>query len=257
MTGPKRKTSVDYTPYARHPIARKKARTALGAVSPTSRSDNNEVTDWSQPSEAEDELDKDGTETLGSIQGRPCRAPDISQDAKQRDEQISFIIITRDNNKPDPYGSLSTEYRPLPWPAVAKLYNARFGTNISMAAMEKRARKHREVWLAAHPNYPQVIQYADKVKCPKVNISRQKQIKQVVTGTSQENTVKGNEQGLYIIDYDLDAPIHSRLTTLRVGGWVPPDAVREQADLNNYFDYVPTQKFSAGQNINYRNRGCW
>jgi hypothetical protein len=248
MNGLKRKTPAEITPCTRHSITRKTARAASGAVSPISLSDDDDAADWSQSNEAEDEPDTDegSTETLGSFQGRPRRAPAISRDVKQRllDEQISFIIITRDNNKPDPYGSLSTEYRPLPWPAVAKLYNARFGVNIGMAAMEKRARTHREAWLAAHLDYPRVIRYADKAKCSKENISRQKKMKQVEKGNGQENTPKGNVKDLNIIDYDFHAPTHSKLTTLRVGGWVPPDAVREQADLNNYFNQVPTVRES-------------
>ena len=42
---------------------------------------------------------------------------------REREEQVGFIILTRDNNKPDPYSTVSETHGPLPWSNVAKAYN--------------------------------------------------------------------------------------------------------------------------------------
>jgi hypothetical protein len=167
------------------------------------------------------------------------------QQAKQglADEQISFIIFTRDNNKPDPYGQHSCEYRPLPWPAVAQAYNKRFCVNIGSAAMEKRARLHRGAWMAVRPDYPRNIVYTKKDTAARSKATRQEKIeraahtvtvKEAGTGTAEAvHESEQSETGDGVMTRQLLNQIAERST--RVAGWVPPDRVRnhgiyEQAD---------------------------
>jgi hypothetical protein len=159
----------------------------------------------------------------------------VSRKAKQDllDEQVSFIIITRDNNKPAPYGRESSESGPLSWPAVAQAYNKVFRVgrpDIGSAAMEKRARQHREAWAAERPHYPRAIDYMGKIPV----------VKPISQPKSKETQV---QHATYI---SATGPIHKKQdksrckTTVfdksdwmterssRVSGWVPPDEVRNQ-----------------------------
>jgi hypothetical protein len=201
-----------------------------------------------------------GDEQEPCTQGRPTRA---SGDLKQRllDEQVSFIILTRDNNKPSPYGATSTETRPLSWPAVSKLYNAKFGMNVGSAAMEKRARKHRGAWMAARPSYPRHIVYAQNVraavpgemievqkpavpretKVPKLTVPREmKAVRHIAEMIShQDDSDENDESDAEVTEpipevLESDIGLESTYRSLHVGGWVPPDTVRRAADINNY-----------------------
>jgi hypothetical protein len=183
-----------------------------------------------------------------------CRRSDrTTNDPKQRllDDQVSFIILTRDNNKPSPYGAASTETRPLPWPAVSKLYNAKFGTSVGSAAMEKRARKHRVDWMAACPGYPRDIIYAKNVliavprgatKAPKPTVPCQNQavghVAEMISpeddsDEDDESEDKVTEPSAKVLRFEV-ARLESECRPLYVGGWIPPDSVREAADINNY-----------------------
>jgi hypothetical protein len=181
------------------------------------------------------------------------RSDQISSDPKQRllDEQVSFIILTRDNNKPSPYGAASTETKPLPWPAVSKLYNAKFGTSVGSAAMEKRARKHRGTWIAARPGYPRDITYAKNVliavpregmNVPKPTVPCQNKAAGHVAemirpedGSDEDDESEANvtEPSVKGLKFRV-ARLESSYRSLQVGGWIPPDSVREAADINNY-----------------------
>ncbi|KAL5116080.1 hypothetical protein ACEQ8H_005976 [Pleosporales sp. CAS-2024a] len=168
---------------------------------------------------------------------------DTKEDVAEK--QISFIIMTRDNNKPDAYGHHSTTHAPCTWPAVAAAYNAKFRAGqpaVGSAAMEKRARKHRESWMAARPKYPRIIVYAPKaaVHKGKGNASREtKEAEQVARRLKQGDKVGILEQEV-ITEQDEECRVNKwemmfgleRCT--RVAGWVPPNAVRNQGM------YVPT-----------------
>jgi hypothetical protein len=138
--------------------------------------------------------------------------------SKQRylDDQVSFIIITRDNNKPDAYGTKSTTHAPLTWSAVAEAYNKKYGVSVTAAAMEKRVRHHRAEWLKKHPNYPTEIVYAKKDKVPKVFEQRKSAAK-----TKPQSTQD-------ILDRDI--------SNERIAGWLPPDDIRNQSDMRNYIE---------------------
>jgi len=112
------------------------------------------------------------------LQRTTRKLPAVSRKAKNgiADEQVSFIIVTRDNVQPDPYSQQSSTHGPLSWPAVADAYNRKFrvGQNpIGSAAMEKRARQHREAWMMARPGYPQNIVYAKKTTVAKSERQRE------------------------------------------------------------------------------------
>jgi hypothetical protein len=173
------------------------------------------------------------------------QAHPVSHDTKQRflDEQVTFIILTRDNNKPDPYGSYSCTHGPCPWPAVARLYSEKFRIGQSAvggAAMEKRARQRREEWMAARPDYPRTIMYAEKVKTVK---SRAKPVKAIAKAEDQAERVRPRYTepgcGVRVIDFNA-VPPKPQNTSFHVGGWVPPDYVRNQADLTLYFSHPST-----------------
>ncbi|KAH7071586.1 hypothetical protein FB567DRAFT_455342 [Paraphoma chrysanthemicola] len=132
------------------------------------------------------------------------------------DSQVSFIVQTRDNCKPDPYGTHSTTHGPLPWPVVAKLYSQKFRIGmpaVGGAAMEKRARQHRQKWMEARPEYPREILYATKAKTEKLAKAR------------------GNGKGKVAGKAESQVELN---TSLRTGGWIPPDHVRNQAGLDLY-----------------------
>jgi hypothetical protein len=123
-------------------------------------------------------VDNNKIDAYAKPQLTPRRFPTVSRRAKDgiADEQVSFIIITRDNVKPDPYSQHSSTHGPLSWPAVAETYNREFrvGKNpIGSAAMEKRARQHREAWMMARPGYPQNIVYAKKTTVAKSERKRE------------------------------------------------------------------------------------
>jgi hypothetical protein len=159
----------------------------------------------------------------------------VSRKAKQDllDEQVSFIITTRDNNKPDQYGRESSESGPLSWPAVAQAYNKVFRVDqldIGSAAMEKRARQHREAWTAERPHYPRAIVYTGKspvVKQIPRPMSKETQVQHATyttaTGTIHKEQGKGRCKTTVFDKSD-------RMTerSSRVSGWVPPDEVRNQ-----------------------------
>ncbi|KAF2641766.1 hypothetical protein P280DRAFT_541209 [Massarina eburnea CBS 473.64] len=80
-----------------------------------------------------------------------------------RAEQLEWIIITKENNLPNTYGSHSTTTGPLQNPQVASLYGARYmgyGKKVTGAAISKRYLHGRQAFYDAHPTYPRAIVYA-------------------------------------------------------------------------------------------------
>ena len=163
----------------------------------------------------------------------------MDREAKQyrSDEQVGFIILTRDNNKPDAYGTVSETHGPLPWPGVAKAYNEKYKLCVGPAAMEKRARQHRGAWMVKHPTYPTSIVYTKKAKT-----SQGRRVDGLVVkpGESQtpaepfEGHIFNHRVGDYMLDSDDEEDCK-----MNVGGWVPPDIVRNQvADLSSYLDQL-------------------
>ncbi|KAI4922502.1 hypothetical protein J4E90_000933 [Alternaria incomplexa] len=152
----------------------------------------------------------------------------MEREGKQRhaDEQVGFIIIKRDNNKPDAYGESSETYGPLPWPGVAEAYNKKYDMSVGPAAMEKRARQHRPAWLAKHPGYPLKIMYAKKPKTQAIRRSKvaalHAQAPCVQAYTSNQKMRVDKREG--------------SISNERIAGWMPPDAIRNRADVHNYID---------------------
>lgn len=138
----------------------------------------------------------------------------LLQSARQRllDDQVSFLIETRDNNKPHLYGPRSSTDGPLNWEDVAKLYNAKFNTQIRAAAVRKRVLFHREAWLAQHPGYPTDIVYTSEASKTRIN--------------SLKN----------LTDEDPASDEIYKARKARIGGWFPPESVRKAADIQYYFD---------------------
>jgi hypothetical protein len=165
----------------------------------------------------------------------------MSREEKQRhaDDQVGFIILKRDNNQPDPFGALSETYGPLPWPGVAKAYNERYNAAVGAAAMEKRARQHRVAWVSRHPTYPVQIVYSKKPKAQPV-----RRAKNAAT-QAPANCLKDDVNKQEVRPLNVVSPVDevqtctepTEVSNSRIGGWVPPDAIRNQADLNNYIDH--------------------
>ncbi|EUC40101.1 hypothetical protein COCMIDRAFT_109647 [Bipolaris oryzae ATCC 44560] len=132
------------------------------------------------------------------------------------DEQVHFIIITRDNNKPDAYGTVSTTHGPMTWAAVAEAYNKKYNVLITPAAMEKRVRQHRASWLANHPNYPTAIAYAKKDKF--------QQTPRKHTSTTERRHPGTREH------------LDKQAAHEHIAGWIPPDALRNQSDMRYYIE---------------------
>jgi hypothetical protein len=170
----------------------------------------------------------------------------MSREEKQRhaDDQVGFIIFKRDNNQPDPFGALSETYGPLPWPGVAKAYNERYNASVGAAAMEKRSRQHRVAWVCRHPTYPVQIVYSEKPKAQPV-----RRAKNAAT-QAPAHCLKDNVNKQEVRPPNVVSPVDevqtctepTEVSNSRIGGWVPPDAIRDQADLNNYVDhYAPVE----------------
>ncbi|PVH99948.1 hypothetical protein DM02DRAFT_655911 [Periconia macrospinosa] len=100
---------------------------------------------------------------------RPAAGPTPAYRAAVKayhEEQVEWLIITRDNNRPDPYGTQSTTSGPLTWNTVADLYRQRYGGTkvITQQAVSKRYLKHRNKFLQNHPNYPKSIEYTNNIR---------------------------------------------------------------------------------------------
>jgi hypothetical protein len=174
-------------------------------------------------------------------------SPEPPSDPKQRllAEQVSFIIRTRDNNTPDPYGKQSHAYGPLPWPAVADAYNQAFRAGqppLGGSAMEKRARHHRAAWTAARPDYPRRIVYSAKPTVPVATRPRVPMGTPVAPvawppqGHLSSSQAQAHELGAVKRAYEnlvgraaMAFGQDSRAS--RVAGYVPPDEARN-ADLD-------------------------
>ena len=210
----------------------------------TSETDDSE--DEYQPGQKESEQDHADETTLVTLKNAhrvTQRAMlTMEREGKQRhaDEQVGFIIIKRDNNKPDAYGASSETYGPLPWPGVAEAYNKKYDMSVGPAAMEKRARQHRPAWLAKHPGYPLKIMYAKKPKAQAVRRSKvaalHAQAPYVQAYTNNQKVRGPNEVS------HADRPqmrvdkVEGSISNERIAGWMPPDAIRNRADVHNYID---------------------
>lgn len=106
--------------------------------------------------------DKEPQETIAVIGDPALTLATAGSKNALRDEELEFIIHTRDNNKPNLYGSHSQTTGKLAYPEVARLYNEKYGRKVGPAAVEKRYRTNLLKYYAAHPDYPQKINYAAK-----------------------------------------------------------------------------------------------
>jgi hypothetical protein len=177
----------------------------------------------------------------------------MSRNSKQHllDDQVSFIIITRDNNKPDPWSNQSTTNGHLSWPAVAEAYNNTFRVGqdpIGSAAMEKRARLHRKAWMAARPDYPRHIFYTKGAL-----VCKKKPPQDVIHKTMECGILKSKTQNAKVRSKTVSANVktnamakslaaYSNERSTRVGGWVPPDEIRNRDSHSAPDTEVPTRE---------------
>ncbi|KAF2277195.1 uncharacterized protein EI97DRAFT_457903 [Westerdykella ornata] len=124
-----------------------------------------------------------------------------NEDNKNWDE-IEFIIHTRDNNLPNPFGPRSSTTGPLPWEEVARRYNAHFGktakTLVRWPACEKRYRVNIEEYRLRRPDYParSDIIYASKRSKTKGGSQKTSQI--VAYGQGSTSRSSGHSSQLAI-----------------------------------------------------------
>ncbi|PVH99949.1 hypothetical protein DM02DRAFT_628954 [Periconia macrospinosa] len=80
---------------------------------------------------------------------------------RNMEEQFAWLMFTRDNNKPDPYGTSSTEQARLSLSTVATLYVQRYGGTASQQAISKRLHNENNLrkFYEAYPDYPRNITY--------------------------------------------------------------------------------------------------
>jgi len=210
----------------------------------TGETDDSE--DEYQPGQKESEQDQADETTLVTLKNAhrvTQRAMlTMEREGKQRhaEEQVGFIIIKRDNNKPDAYGESSETYGPLPWPGVAEAYNKKYDMSVGPAAMEKRARQHRPAWLAKHPGYPLKIMYAKKPKTQAIRRSKvaalHAQAPCVQAYTSNQK-VRGPTEVSHADRPQMRVDKGEvSISNERIAGWMPPDAIRNRADVHNYID---------------------
>ncbi|KAF1947392.1 hypothetical protein EJ02DRAFT_461591 [Clathrospora elynae] len=238
MSAMKRKFSADNNSDTTMSWATKKLKAASGAVSVHRKSDTEVENSSYAADDSADTYQLCGDEFEHRVLDTKTDAwrsvqqvlPVASRGEKQRllEDQVGFVIIARDNNQPDPYGAQSTTHGPLPWPAVAELYNQKYKVTITPAAMEKRARQHRPAWLGKHPSYPNKILYATKVKILKSyhpqGITEKTRFRDP-NATPDKMQARGGRVKKY-------------MTNARIGGWLPPDEVRSNADINNYISHL-------------------
>lgn len=95
-------------------------------------------------------------------------APPASSPAPKRDldEQFEWLMFTRDNNKPNVYGSSSTEKGKLSFQKVADLYGQRYNTVVTQQAISKRLKNENSLkrFFKSHPQYPKEIIYGGPTK---------------------------------------------------------------------------------------------
>lgn len=93
----------------------------------------------------------------------PSPTPSTSSPALKKDlyEQFEWLMFTRDNNKPDIYGSSSTEKGKLSFQKVADLYGQRYNTVVTQQAISKRLKNANSLrrFFRSHPQYPKQISY--------------------------------------------------------------------------------------------------
>lgn len=171
--------------------------------------------------------------------------------ARIGNDQASFLILTRDNYQPDPSGTHSTTYGPLPWAEVAKKFTEVYGDKLSTSAAEKRVRQHRATWMRDHPEHPRPgqIVYAENPSTEaraKLNAEKH-QVQQIAIGDDKADRVdeviitKAN----HFEYYDDPLPLRRAL-----GGRVPPNNLRKRADIQNYFDDEPVPTYAQGKWVN-------
>jgi len=109
-----------------------------------------------------------GIKSKPNFEMRKLTKTAIMNRSQRQAEEVEFVIFTRDNNLPDPYGTHSTAFRKHSWKDVATLYNTRFKNReedwIQLAAMEKRYRENIQKFRELHPEYPTKITYSEKPK---------------------------------------------------------------------------------------------
>lgn len=88
----------------------------------------------------------------------------VPPEVKNLYEQYIWLKFTRDNNKPDSYGTSSTEPGPLSLSKVAELYIERYGGTATQQAISKRLNNENNLrkFCEMLPNYPHDIIYQNK-----------------------------------------------------------------------------------------------
>ncbi|KAH8728134.1 hypothetical protein GQ44DRAFT_724665 [Phaeosphaeriaceae sp. PMI808] len=271
-TGTKRKATTEVFFGGCRAQVTKKAKFSKGNIppvlhQPTVHTDNAEIaTDSSNDSQSYQVYSEDGGRQdpkNSVIRPAQCIAKGVFHEgisatarmakrvARERlnEDQVSFIILTRDNYVPVPNGehSHSRTCGKTIWDEVTRLYNKKYGLSVVMQTTQKRYKDHIKAWLAKHPEHPPEIVYTkelnskDPISLVKeaMQINRVKQTDQRDKGNEDGDDVHGGYTGMNKADDAHDtghdfAKSELVLTSLRVGGWVPPDIIRNQADINNY-----------------------
>jgi hypothetical protein len=73
--------------------------------------------------------------------------------------QNGFIILTHDNNFPDPFGVFSTTKGQRTWKEVADMFRAKFKIRRAEKTMPKRYREYIHTYRLQNPTYPTKITY--------------------------------------------------------------------------------------------------
>jgi hypothetical protein len=123
------------------------------------------------PENTDDQLEQhnDAAEDVKPEVAPPAKNATKAEVDAHRMEQIGWCILTRDNNKPDPYGARSTEYGKIPYSEIRVRYHQRYGKWISAQMIQKNCTN--KVWHANNPSYPKEIEYAIKPVTKKVKKS--------------------------------------------------------------------------------------
>ena len=93
-------------------------------------------------------------------------SPSSPAPKKDLDKQFEWLMFTRDNNKPNIYGSSSTEKGKLSFQKIAVLYGQRYNTVVTQQAISKRLKNENSLkrFFKSHPQYPKEISYGVPTK---------------------------------------------------------------------------------------------
>jgi hypothetical protein len=152
-------------------------------------------------------------------------------------DELEFVIHTRDNNKPNPWGTHSTTYGPLSHSEVASLYNIKYGKKVGATAVGKRYLSGYKQYCDAHPEYPRKIHYAEKpegwIKPKEKSVKPTRRLRADRSRDEDDDSEDSDEQ---------TSPTRKSAKETRAynkygyGALKPPASVTEAADMDKYFE---------------------